>query len=1456
MAEPLHLNAQQRQAVGHPLERPLHVLAGPGTGKTALLAARFEHLVRGCGCAPESILCLTFGQKAAAELAHRLGGLGVAGAAREALWVHTYHQFALRLLRELALDSGAPREPALIDEEEARRLLDEEVLRHLRAIAFTPRDFRHYAADDPAELRALAAAMKDALERADLAPEALLARSRAGLAADGPGSPAEAAARQSLELAEHAAAIIARYGARLAGEGRHDYGTLLAAAVALLAGRAHLQAALRARFSAVLVDEFQDTDPVQWRLVGLVAAPGLANVTAVGDAKQSIYGWRGAGADLVFPAGRTALALHENYRSPQEILDVAERVIKASPVYRDEPSLSATRLGSAGAPRVEVALYRKPEHDERAEAEGIARRILALRAGEAGGAPLPFREMAILMRSIQSRRVGPIEQALRRAGVPFVISGGLGFLRRPEVVDGCALLALADDPTDEAALLRLLQSPLLRWSERRIADLFAQARRMERSAFGLLGEAGDPQTATFHAAVRDGHGRLPHAPLGQTLAALLEAVGMHLIPAKGLLEAARIRDNLERLLALAAAWESAQPLGTAREWLSRLREGALGGQRLGEEPPDPLGDALRIMTVHQAKGLEFGAVWIPGVRRQSFPAGPPGGRIPWRLDPALGFALAGTQLHETIAEVERQRSRLEERRLFYVAITRARYRVYLSATLASRGAAAQAPFLEELRGCPGVSWAPAPEPAGRPTPDAALPPLTDFEAEAARIAAARERLRTHLAAEGAGPAAPAAARRSAAPSSAAPQPPAAADPLHAYVLRWSASLRALTRSLAAEGQEPRDSVELLGLVRARRLPAGETEAEYAVRDTGRLRRGDRVLLTRTPADRGRPAMVAAATGSALLLHTADGLGLERMTGLRSREGEAPARYLETLAGLLVSRPPSPWLPWLLAEPAPAARSPALSPPQSGRPFTADGLNALQAEAVARILAGEPLILLHGPPGTGKTRTLARLAQELLARQRRVLLAAYTHAALDHALALVREAPQPAGPGLLRLGHPLTVRPALHDLLLDLSGEERSGWVRARQALEAAPLLAATVQGLHHPALDGLPPFDVLILDEATQVMEPLALRPLLLAGQALLAGDPQQLPPLVVAPAGADSAALEPLRDSLHRRWGATFPGQAVRLREQYRMNAALVRFPAEHYYEEGLVASSPAVASRRLFVTPGAPLATAPDVAAVEREGRAPMSGAERAALADPGRAIVFLAVREPEGGEGRRLAAEAARAAEAVSLLLRGGLAPAELGVIAPYRAQVSEIRSRLVAGAGRDATVDTVDRFQGAEREAIVISLCNAGGRAPELFRDPRRLNVAITRARSKLILVGDPRPPLEPGALRAYFRHLAAVGVLAEEAEPAAAPAAPGLPEALRALVAGRTAAGWEAPLEGYVLLDEQGQETAQMAELFWPRRKAAVLLPDQAGARDALERLGCRVVVWQGQSADALAAALE
>jgi superfamily I DNA and/or RNA helicase len=437
------------------------------------------------------------------------------------------------------------------------------------------------------------------------------------------------------------------------------------------------------------------------------------------------------------------------------------------------------------------------------------------------------------------------------------------------------------------------------------------------------------------------------------------------------------------------------------------------------------------------------------------------------------------------------------------------------------------------------------------------------------------------------------------------------------------------------------------------------------------------------------------------------------------------------------------------------RRPAFDPPGAFEPL--DGaLNGSQRDAVALALAARDVAIIHGPPGTGKTTTVVELIRQAIRRGQRVLVCAPSNLAVDNVL----ERLLALGENAVRLGHPARVLPQLREHTLDCVVEDHpdarrarqwtkeafalyrqaSRWTRARPepgqrhdlrqqaralladarsleagavgaVLDSTRILCGTTTGLDDEILRGRR-FDLLVLDEACQSTEPGSWVPILRADRIVLAGDHCQLPPTVIS-AGA---ARDGFGVSLLERLVALY-GDAItrRLNVQYRMNEAIMGFPSREFYEGTLIADD-RVAGHRLCDLPGV-TACPPTQAPVEFLDTAGAGYDEALELE----------------GESRFNPAEAALVCRKVRALLASGVRPEEIGVIAPYAAQVRRLRQELpVPG----LEIDSVDGFQGREKEAVVVSLVRSNPQGDVGFlADVRRLNVALTRARRKLLVVGD-------------------------------------------------------------------------------------------------------------------------
>ncbi|WP_181686532.1 AAA domain-containing protein [Halorhabdus salina] len=362
-------------------------------------------------------------------------------------------------------------------------------------------------------------------------------------------------------------------------------------------------------------------------------------------------------------------------------------------------------------------------------------------------------------------------------------------------------------------------------------------------------------------------------------------------------------------------------------------------------------------------------------------------------------------------------------------------------------------------------------------------------------------------------------------------------------------------------------------------------------------------------------------------------------------------------------------------------------------------NPAQDRAVRRAIGAEDFALIHGPPGTGKTYTLATLVDALLDRGERVLLSAFTNRAVDNAVeALLDQGVS----DVVRMGTETGVREDLAHVRLDPAGDpdERAA------TLTDAPVVAATTATCGSRIMREQE-FDVAVIDEAGQLTEPGALAAVARADRFVLVGDHQQLPPVVRSEGDVAEDAAD-LSRSLFERLIDTHPEAGVLLDRQYRMAQRIQAYSSREFYDGQLRPASGEIAGQSL----------------------ADLDGVDPSAL--PAQLQDRVAFIDPDGrADGNTNPTEAQTVAETVDSYLAAGLDPTDVGVIAPYRAQVAEIGQRVPEG----ATVDTVDRFQGSSKEVIVVSFVATGSLDGPIFEDYRRINVALTRAKRALVLVGD-------------------------------------------------------------------------------------------------------------------------
>jgi DNA helicase-2/ATP-dependent DNA helicase PcrA len=606
------LNPRQREAVEH-TEGPLLVLAGAGSGKTRVITHRIAHLVSAHKVPGWAILAVTFTNKAAGEMRERVRSL-VAGEPRDAPTVSTFHSFCVRLLRR----EGA-------------------ALAQIRP-GFTPQ-FTIY--DDDDQVSILRGVYKQ-LGLDDKFMQHRAALSRISHAKSHKQSPAEMARAATDPTTTRLAVIYERYQAKLLESNALDFDDLLLEAVRLLANDAPTQERINRRYEFLMVDEYQDTNRSQYDLMRLLTGD-RHNVAVVGDEDQSIYGWRGANIRNIldferdFP-GAITIRLEQNYRSTKNILEAASAVVA------NNTERIGKWLWTEAGEGDKITLYEAPDAEN--EALWIADKI------EAHMARSPEQHVAVLYRTnAQSRQ---IEEALRRYGRKYIVVGGFSFYQRAEIKDVIAYLRVLLSPQDTISLLRIINTPARGIGRTTIEQIEQYAlthelalwtaleRMLEERLFPARAEAALEAFVRMMKELADG---IETRPPAETLNALLDRTGYRkMLEEEGTEEAASRRANLDELLNAAA--DAAERAESLRDFLDHA---ALVSDADSVDDRAP----VSLLTMHNAKGLEFPVVFIAGMEEGLFPH-------------------SRSINSGDVLQME------EERRLCYVGMTRARKKLYLS----------------------------------------------------------------------------------------------------------------------------------------------------------------------------------------------------------------------------------------------------------------------------------------------------------------------------------------------------------------------------------------------------------------------------------------------------------------------------------------------------------------------------------------------------------------------------------------------------------------------------------------------------------------------------------------------------------------------------------------------------------------------------------------------------------
>ncbi len=607
------LNRQQQDAV-QTINGPMLILAGAGSGKTKVLTCRIAHLLQQ-GVRPYRILAITFTNKAAAEMRERVDRM--AGAAARDVWLFTFHAFCARVLRhDLEKLTGYSNNFAIYDTSDSKNLI-KQVLKEMNL------DDKRFPI--PGIISHISNA-KNALQT----PEAY--------------------AQQAGEYYEQQVAkVYAAYQKKLQANNAVDFDDLLLLTLRLLKENAEVREKYQNKFDYIMVDEYQDTNHAQYLLTKLLAA-GHKNICVVGDADQSIYGWRGADIQNIldfekdYPNAKL-VKLEQNYRSTQFILDAANAVID------NNSGRKPKRLWTDNDGGSEIVYYQAM--DERDEARFVIERAQQLQQREQA----KLGDMAVLYRTNAQSRV--FEEMLIKSGIAYNMVGGTKFYERKEIKDVLAYLRLIYNPSDSLSLLRIINVPRRGIGDATIARLAEYAAASGQSLFDVVSNAGDvPSLASrfvnklddLAGVLFDLMGEAADAPVKQLVEDVLQKTGYlaELETSGDAQDQSRV-DNLHELLSVAedfaAKCERSGDEPTLENFLADVALVAdIDDADLDE-------DKITLMTLHSAKGLEFPTVFLVGMEEGIFPH-------------------SRTLMDET--EIE------EERRLCYVGITRAERHLFLS----------------------------------------------------------------------------------------------------------------------------------------------------------------------------------------------------------------------------------------------------------------------------------------------------------------------------------------------------------------------------------------------------------------------------------------------------------------------------------------------------------------------------------------------------------------------------------------------------------------------------------------------------------------------------------------------------------------------------------------------------------------------------------------------------------
>ena len=657
------LNEAQREAVVHS-EGPLLIIAGAGTGKTSVITRRIAYLISTKKAKPEEILALTFTDKAATEMEERVDLLVPYGYTD--MWISTFHAFGDRLLRESGFEIGLTSDFRVLTR-------PEQVIFFREHLFEFPLSFYRPLSDPTKFIEDLLTLISRARDE-DIGPGAMLAYAE-GLKEKSKKAPKDRVLKEEAQKFSEIATLYQVYEVLLLKEGKLDFANQVALCLELFRKRPSVLAKVQSRFHYILVDEFQDTNLAQFELVRLLAAP-RNNITVCGDDDQSIYKFRGAAISNIlgfmdhYPKAKQVV-LTRNYRSTQRILDQAYRLIRYNNPDRLEQKrrLDKRLIGAPGGKPVEHWHFDTLASEADAVAAFIQERVEKTESH--------YEDFAILVRS--NKEADPFIRALNMRGIPWRFSGNQGLYSREEVKLAISFLRLMTNLDDNPSLFHLASSEMYELDMAFLTRASHLANRLNRSLFSVLKESSQgkmiedlsgPETQKLERFLQDLENFLKKSrdyTTGQLLYEFLKESGTlsRLSKIETVETDAKIQ-NLAKFFEQVRNFEILSKEDRVWRFVAHLN-------LLMEAGDDPAVveatldiPAVNILTVHKAKGLEFDIVFMVSLVQRRFP-------LPHRKDP---IELPEPLIQEILPTGDFHVQ--EERRLFYVGMTRAKSELYLT----------------------------------------------------------------------------------------------------------------------------------------------------------------------------------------------------------------------------------------------------------------------------------------------------------------------------------------------------------------------------------------------------------------------------------------------------------------------------------------------------------------------------------------------------------------------------------------------------------------------------------------------------------------------------------------------------------------------------------------------------------------------------------------------------------